>query len=70
MGSAETGQLSTESPENLRLMRKIDEMFPRDCEDGHVAGMSLGRCFRMHNTERRHQGLGKRTPKDVHFSIN
>ena len=55
-----------------RLWRsvKYEEVYLRDYEDGYVARLSLGRYFRMYNTERRHQSLGKRTPKDVHFSIN
>jgi len=55
-----------------RLWRsvKYEEVYLRDYEDGHVARLSLGRYFRMYNTERRHQGLGKRTPEAVHFSLN
>jgi len=55
-----------------RLWRsvKYEEVYLRDYADGHAARTSLARYFRMYNTERRHQGLGKRTPQDVHFSRN
>ena len=55
-----------------RLWRsvKYEEVYLRDYEDGQVARLSLDRYFRMYNTERRHQGLGKRTPAAVHFSLN
>ena len=53
-----------------RLWRsvKYEEVYLHDYEDGHVARTSLGKYFQMYNTQRRHQGLGKRTPKEVHFN--
>jgi len=54
--------------ERLWKSVKYEEVYLRDYKDGHDARMSLGRYFRMYNTERRHQSLGKRTPEDVHFS--
>jgi putative transposase len=55
-----------------RLWRsvKYEDVYLRDYADGCDARTSLGRYFRFYNTERRHQGLGKRTPEDVHFSNN
>lgn len=55
-----------------RLWRsvKYEEVYVRDYADGSAARRSLGRYFRMYNTERRHQGLGRRTPEAVHFGKN
>lgn len=55
-----------------RLWRsvKYEEVYLRDYVDGMAAHQSLGGYFRMYNTERRHQGLGKRTPAEVYFSRN
>ena len=46
---------------------KYEEVYLRDYTDGQDAWQSLGRYFRFHNTERRHQGLERRTPEDVYF---
>jgi transposase InsO family protein len=39
-----------------------------DYADGRAAYAGLDRYFRLYNTERRHQALGKRTPADVYFN--
>jgi putative transposase len=41
---------------------------PRDCADGTEARSGLRRYFRFYNTERPHQGLGKRTPAEAHVA--
>jgi len=55
-----------------RLWRsvKYEEVYLRDYADGLEARQSLGRYFRFYNTERRHQGLERRTPADVYFCRN
>jgi putative transposase len=55
-----------------RLWRsvKYEEVYLRDYADGRDARRSLGRYFRMYNAQRRHQGLGRRTPEQVHFGQN
>ena len=52
-----------------RLWRsvKYEEIYPRDYADGAEARGGLNRYFRFYNTRRRHQGLEKRTPAEVHF---
>lgn len=51
-----------------RLWRtvKYEEVYPRDYADGRAARGGLGRYFLFYNEERRHQGLGKRTPAEVY----
>lgn len=53
-----------------RLWRsvKYEEIYLRDYEHGEAARCRLRRYFRFYNTRRRHQGLGKRTPAQVHFA--
>ena len=53
-----------------RLWRsvKYEEVYPSDYADGQVAHQRLGRYFRFYNTERRHQSLEKRTPREVYFN--
>jgi putative transposase len=55
-----------------RLWRsvKYEEIYPGDYADGLAARDGLARYFRMYNTERRHQGLKKRTPAEVYYSRN
>ena len=55
-----------------RLWRsvKYEEVYLRDYADGMDAHQGLGAYLRMYNTERRHQGLGKRTPAEVYFCRN
>lgn len=55
-----------------RLWRsvKYEDVYPRDYEDGHGMHQGLGRYFRFYNTQRRHQGLEKRTPAEVYFGKN
>lgn len=52
-----------------RLWRtvKYEDIYLRDYADGAQLRLGLGRYFRFYNTERPHQGLGKRTPAEVHF---
>jgi putative transposase len=52
-----------------RLWRsvKYEEIYPRDYADGQEAWGGLNRYFPFYNTERRHQGLGRRTPAEVYF---
>ena len=52
-----------------RLWRtvKYEDIYLRDYADGRQVRWGLGRYFRFYNTERPHQGLGKRTPAEVHF---
>ena len=51
-----------------RLWRsvKYEEVYPADYSNGLVAYHRLDRYFRFYNTERRHQGLEKWTPKEVY----
>jgi putative transposase len=53
-----------------RLWRsvKYEEIYLQDYRDGTEARENLDRYFRFYNTERRHQGLGNRTPANVHSS--
>ena len=55
-----------------RLWRsvKYEEIYPSDYADGAAARSRLTDYFRMYNTERRHQSLGKRTPAEMHYSLN
>ena len=50
-----------------RLWRsvKYEEVYLHACESVAAARAGLGRYFRFYNTERRHQGLGRRTPDAV-----
>jgi putative transposase len=52
-----------------RLWRtvKYEDIYLRDYADGAELRWGLGRYFRFYNTERPHQGLGRRTPAEVHF---
>ena len=52
-----------------RLWRsvKYEEIYLRDYADGSEAWSGLRRYFPFYNTERRHQGLGRKTPAEVHF---
>jgi putative transposase len=52
-----------------RLWRtvKYEDIYLRDYADGAEVRWGLGRYFRFYNTQRPHQGLGKRTPAEVHF---
>jgi len=52
-----------------RLWRsvKYEEIYLRDYADGSEAWSGLNRYFPFYNTERRHQGLGRKTPAEVHF---
>ena len=52
-----------------RLWRsvKYEEIYLRDYADGGEAWSGLRRYFPFYNTERRHQGLGRKTPAEVHF---
>jgi putative transposase len=52
-----------------RLWRtvKYEDIYLRDYANGVELRLGLGRYFRFYNTERPHQGLGKRTPAEVHF---
>jgi putative transposase len=51
-----------------RLWRsvKYEEIYLRDYADGTETRRGLNRYFRFYNTQRRHQGLGNRTPAQVH----
>lgn len=53
-----------------RLWRsvKYEEVYLRDYPDGLTARRRLGRYFRFYNRERRHQGLERRTPAEVHYA--
>jgi len=52
-----------------RLWRsvKYEEIYLRDYADGSEAWSGLNRYFPFYNTERRHQGLSRKTPAEVHF---
>ena len=52
-----------------RLWRtvKYEDIYLRDYADGAEVRWGLGRYFRFYNPQRPHQGLGKRTPAEVHF---
>ncbi len=52
-----------------RLWRsvKYEEIYLRDYADGMEAWKGLSRYFPFYNTERRHQGLGRKTPEQVYF---
>lgn len=52
-----------------RLWRtvKYEDLYVRDYADGVAVRQGLARYFRFYNTDRPHQGLGKRTPAAVHF---
>jgi putative transposase len=52
-----------------RLWRsvKYEEIYLRDYADGNEARSGLNRYFPFYNTERRHQGLERKTPAQVHF---
>ena len=52
-----------------RLWRsvKYEEIYLRDYEDGTEAWKGLNRYFSFYNSERRHQGLQRRTPTEVYF---
>lgn len=51
-----------------RLWRsvKYEDIYLRDYLDGSETRRGLRRYFRFYNTQRRHQALGNRTPKEVH----
>ncbi len=51
-----------------RLWRsvKYEEVYLYACEGVAAARAGLGRYFRFYNAERRHQGLGRRTPDAVY----
>ena len=51
-----------------RLWRsvKYEEVYLHAYEGVAVARAGLGRYFRFYNAERRHQGLGRRTPDEVY----
>lgn len=53
-----------------RLWRtvKYEDIYPRDYADGMDTQRGLVQYFRFYNTQRRHQGLCKRTPAEVYFS--
>ena len=53
-----------------RLWRsvKYEDIYLRDYVDGTAVRRGLERYFRFYNTERRHQALGDRTPKEVHVA--
>lgn len=53
-----------------RLWRtvKYEDIYLRDYADGTEVRGGLGRYFRFYNTQRPHQGLGKRTPAEVYFA--
>lgn len=52
-----------------RLWRsvKYEEIYLWDYADGTEAWQGLSRYFPFYNTERRHQGLGRKTPAQVYF---
>ncbi len=54
-----------------RLWRsvKYEEVYLHACESVATARAGLGRTFRFYNAERRHQGLGRRTPDEVYADI-
>ena len=45
---------------------KYEEVYLYTCEGVAAARAGLGRYFRFYNAERRHQGLGRRTPDAVY----
>ena len=45
---------------------KYEEVYLHACEGVAAARAGLGRYFRFYNAERRHQGLGRRTPDAVY----
>ena len=51
-----------------RLWRsvKYEEVYLHAYESVAAARAGLGRSFRFYNAERRHQGLGRRTPDAVY----
>ena len=51
-----------------RLWRsvKYEEVYLHAYEGVAAARAGLGRYFRFYNAERRHQGLGRRTPDEVY----
>ena len=53
-----------------RLWRsvKYEEVYLHDYADGAEARRGLERYFRFYNTQRRHQALGNRTPREVHMA--
>ena len=53
-----------------RLWRsvKYEEVYLVDYPDGLTARRRLGQYFRFYNRERRHQGLERRTPAEVHYA--
>ena len=53
-----------------RLWRsvKYEEVYLRDYADGAEARRGLERYFRFYNTQRRHQALDNRTPREVHMA--
>ena len=55
-----------------RLWRtvKYEEVYPRDYENGGEARQGLGRYFGFYNDERRHEALGRKTPREIYFGQN
>ena len=55
-----------------RLWRsvKYEEVYLHAYEGVAAARVGLGRYFRFYNAERRHQGLGRRTPDAVYADID
>ena len=52
--------------ERLWWSVKYEEVYLHDYADGTAARAGLGRYFRLYNTRRRHQALGRRTPAEVY----
>ncbi len=55
-----------------RLWRsvKYEEVYPKHYENVQDARRNLGEYFGLYNRERPHQGLGYRTPAEVHFGAD
>ena len=45
---------------------KYGEVYLHACEGMAAARAGMDRCFRFHDVERRHQGLGRRTPDEAY----
>ena len=52
--------------ERLWRSLKYEEVYLKAYENGDEAQKGIGAWIEYYNTERRHQGLGQRTPDDVY----
>lgn len=56
--------------ERLWRSLKYEEVYLKDYESVSEARQGIGAYFQFYNTERRHQGLNRRTPDQVYAGIN